>query len=256
LIVADGRVGFIGGACIADPWLGNATDPESWRDTHFVVEGPIVKQIQSIFAENWLESTGVLLEGPDYFPEIQPEGALLAQAFKSGPREGQEVARLAYLLSIAAARKNIRLSHAYFVPDDLAVEMLLDAVERGVEIEVIVPGTIDSRIGKAASRSRWGKLAESGVKFYEYQPALYHCKVMIVDDLWVTAGSINFDERSFRINDEANINILDAEFAAAQIKVFEADKAQSRSITAAELNRRPFYQRAAEKIAGLLRFQL
>jgi cardiolipin synthase A/B len=256
LMVVDGRIGFIGGVCIADSWLGDATDPDSWRDTHFIVEGPVAKQLQAIFAENWLETTRKLLEGPEYFPEIEASGTLLAQGFKSGPREGQELARIAYLMSIAAAQKNIRLSHAYFVPDDLAVQMLMDARKRGVEVEVIVPGRIDSRIGKAAARSRWEKLAGAGVKFYEYQPALYHCKVMIVDDVWVTAGSINFDERSFRINDEANINVLDADFAAAQVRVFEADKLQSREMTPADLQERGWPRRAVDKAAGLIRFQL
>jgi len=257
LIIVDGRVGFTGGVCLADEWLGNADSPKLWRETHFRLEGPVVKQMQGVFVENWLQTTGEVLEGPEYFPtESGPAGRCLAQCFKSSPEDGQESARLVHLLSIAAARKNIRLSQAYFVPDNLAIKTLLAARARGVSIEVIVPAKNDSAIGRAASRSRWQELAEAGVRFYAYEPAMYHCKVMIVDDLWVSAGSVNFDDRSFRLNDEANFNVLDKKFAAAQIKVFEDDKYKSRLITTEDLRNRSWIQKLADRCAGTLRSQL
>ena len=217
LLVVDGKTGFIGGVCLADRWLGNGETKDHWRDTHFRVEGPAVAEMQGVFAENWLQTTSEVLQGPEYFPDIKEPGNCAVQCFKSGPKEGEENARLAHLLAIAAARKNIRLEHAYFVPDRLAVKELLAARKRGVEVEMIVPLKNDSSVGRAASRSRWGELIEAGVKFYQYKPALFHCKVMIVDNVFVCAGSVNFDNRSFRINDEANINVLDKDFAAAQI---------------------------------------
>ena len=257
LLIIDGRVGFTGGACLADDWLGNADSPKLWRDTHYRLEGPAVKQMQGIFVENWLQTTGEVLEGPDYFPiDVRPAGSCLAQCFKTSPKDEKESGRLVHLFSIAAARKNVRLGHAYFVPDKLAVQTLLDARKRGVSIEVIVPARNDSAIGRAASRSRWQKLAEAGVKFYAYEPALYHCKVMIVDDVWVSAGSMNFDDRSFQLNDEANFNVLNQAFAAAQTRVFEEDKAKSRLITATELSERPWVQKLADYCAGALRSQL
>jgi cardiolipin synthase A/B len=183
-------------------------------------------------------------------------GHCLAQAFKTSPEDGQESARLVHLFSIAAARKSIRLAHAYFVPDNLAVQSLLDARRRGVDIEIIVPARNDSSIGRAASRSRWRELADAGVRFYAYEPAMYHCKVMIVDDIWVSAGSVNFDDRSFRLNDEANFNVLNKAFAAAQINVFEDDKSKSHEITAADFKNRPWFQKVADHCAGILRSQL
>jgi cardiolipin synthase A/B len=124
--------------------------------------------------------------------------------------------RLMYLLSIASAKKSIRIANAYFVPDDLTVETLLAARKRGVTIEVVLPGPeIDTTTTRNASRSRWGPLLDAGVRIYEYQPTMYHCKIMIVDDQWVSVGSTNFDSRSFRLNDEANLNIFNREWSAS-----------------------------------------
>ncbi|MDB6053568.1 MAG: cardiolipin synthase, partial [Verrucomicrobiales bacterium] len=233
LLVVDGKVGFTGGACLDDTWLGNGLEKDHWRESHFKLEGPVVSQIQSVFVDHWLVTTSEVLEGPDYFPEPEKKGDMLAQCFRSGPKDGQESARLLYLYSIAAARKSIKLSHAYFVPDDLAIKELLEARKRGVTVEVIVPDHNDSRIGRAASRSRWVELINAGVKFYAYTPAMFHCKEMIVDDIWVTAGSVNFDNRSFRINAEANFNVLDRQFGADQARVFDDDKNHSRVISKA-----------------------
>ncbi|MEO5804439.1 MAG: cardiolipin synthase [Verrucomicrobiota bacterium] len=256
LLIVDGKIGFIGGVCIADKWQGHGDVEDHWRDTHFRVEGPVVLQMQGVFCENWLETTSEVLQGPDYFPDVKEIGNCDVQCVKSGPQDGKENARLAHLLAIAAARKNIRLSHAYFVPDDLSLKQLLAARTRGVQIEIIVPLKNDSKVGRAASRSRWGALLNAGVKFYQYEPALYHCKVMIVDDNFVSAGSVNFDNRSFRINDEANINVLDKSFAAAQIKVFEEDKQKSLPLLAEQLRKRPWHIKLGDFFAGFLRSQL
>lgn len=256
LMVVDGKIGFTGGICMADEWLGNAESREVWREIHFRVEGPVVAQIQAAFMDNWIETRSEILDGQDYFGQALPTGAAIAQCFKSGPTDGAENARLSYLLSIAAARKTIRLAHAYFVPDDAAVEALLDARRRGVRIELIVPAKTDAAVVGQASRSRWGKLLEAGVEFYEYQPSLYHPKIMIVDDAWVTAGSVNFDERSFRMNDEANLNVLDREFAARLTAIFNEDKAKSRRLTAGHLKKRPWPVRWWESFVGLFHSQM
>ncbi|HJQ99508.1 MAG TPA: phospholipase D-like domain-containing protein, partial [Candidatus Polarisedimenticolaceae bacterium] len=232
LLVVDGRVGFTGGVGIADEWSGHAQDERHWRDTHFRLEGPAVGEMQAAFMDNWLKTEGEVLHGEDYFPALPPSGSALAQVFVSSSGGGSESARLMYLLSIASARKSVRLAASYFVPDDLSVETLVAARRRGVKIEILLPGDkIDSRVVRRASRARWGDLLRAGVELYEYQPTMYHCKVMIVDDLWVSVGSTNFDNRSFSLNDEANLNVLDAEFAAEQVRVFEQDKLQSRRIT-------------------------
>jgi cardiolipin synthase len=162
-----------------------------------------------------------------------------------------------YLLSLASAREHVRLAASYFVPDDLAVQTIIAARGRGVTVELILPGTkIDAEIVRQASRARWGDLLDAGVEIYEYQPTMYHCKVMIVDDVWVSVGSTNFDNRSFRLNDEANLNIYDPAFARTQIAAFEADKTRARKVTREEWERRPWTEKLAERVAGLLRSQL
>jgi cardiolipin synthase A/B len=252
-LVVDGRVGFIGGICIADEWMGDAENTEHWRDTEFMVEGPVVPQLQAIFIDNWMRCTSRVLHGTNYFPEVPNAGKSVSQAFKSGPVDGAENARLLYLYSIAAARKSIRISHSYFVPDNLMIDTLIAAAERGVKIEIITPGKIDWNIVRRAARSRWNRLLDAGIRFYEFQPAKYHCKIMIVDDVWVTNGSINFDDRSFRINGEGNINVYDSEFAARQIEIFEKDKSQSTPIDPKAFKKRPLRIKFVEHFWGLFR---
>lgn len=255
-LVIDGKIAYIGGICIADEWDGNGEHVKNWRDTEFRVEGPVVAEIQSIFLDNWIRTSSEVLHGPDYFPQIENSGYSVAQAFKSGPKDGAENARLLYLYSIAAARKSIRLCHSYLVPDDLAIQMLVDAAKRGVKVEIITPGVIDKNIVRHAARSRWRQMMDAGIEFYEYQPSKMHTKVMVVDDVWVTCGSINFDDRSFRINDEGNLNVMDAEFAKRQIEIFEADKTQSIRIDPKVFKKRPWHERFYDNFCALFRGQL
>ncbi|MET0620704.1 MAG: phospholipase D-like domain-containing protein [Thermoanaerobaculia bacterium] len=258
LLVVDGKIGFTGGVGVADKWLGHAEDEEHWRDAHFQLEGPAVAQLQAAFMDNWIKTQGEVLHGAEYFPAVAPtSGSARAQVFMSSPGGGSESVRLMYLLSIASARKSIRISASYFVPDDLSVETLVAARKRGVPVEIIVPGPkIDTETTRKASRSRWGDLLRAGVEISEYQPTMFHCKVMIVDDLWVSVGSTNFDNRSFRLNDEANLNVLDPEFAAAQIAVFQEDKKNASRVTLEMWENRPWQEKLAERAAGLLRSQL
>lgn len=257
LLIVDGRIGYTGGVCVDDSWMGNATARDQWRETQLRVEGPVVRQMQSVFNTNWVQTTGRLLVGPDYFPAWETARAgSLAQCYKSGPHEDPENARMSYLLAIAAARKSILISHAYFVPDDLALDMLLAAHRRGVEVKVIIPAHNDSRFGRAASRSRWGRLLEAGVEFHRYEPAMYHCKVMIVDDTFLTIGSVNFDNRSFGINDEVNINVLDPAVARAGRRIFENDVLNSRPLTFEEFRERPWWQKLLDHFCGMFRSQL
>lgn len=131
------------------------------------------------------------------------------------------------------------------------------ARKRGVEIDVIVPGTkIDTEITRKASRSRWGPLLEAGARIHEYQHTMFHCKVMIVDGLFVSVGSTNFDSRSFRLNDEANLNVYDREFAVIPAKAVREDLTRSRQVTFEEWKHRPLREKIVEKLAGVLRSQL
>ena len=257
LLVVDGKIGFTGGVGIADNWLGHAQDPEHWRDSHFSLEGPAVAQMQAAFMDNWIKTSGEVLHGEDYFPPLKPVGEHYAQVFKSSSTEGSESVRLMYLLSIASARKTIYIANAYFVPDDLSVETLIGALKRGVKVKILMPGThTDSETVRSASRARWGELLEAGAEMYEYQPTMYHCKVMIVDDVWVSVGSTNFDSRSFRLNDEANLNIYDHAFAQRQIDTFENDLTKSRKFTYEEWRKRPWTEKVLEHVFALLRSQM
>ncbi len=251
-LMVDGRVGFTGGACLADEWLGNADSKELWRDTHFEVRGPAVGLMQGVFVDNWIQAEHEVLTGPAFFPRLQSEGDMWVQCFKSGP-DDSEKARLVYLHSIAAARSHIRIAHSYFVPDKLCVEQMLDARKRGVRIEVITPGVIDANVVRRASRALWGELIEAGVEFYEYQPSLFHTKVMTVDDCWVVAGTLNFDNRSFRINDENTLHVWDRKFCAEQIRQFELDKAKSKRVTPRDYKSRPWFIKLGEHVASWFR---
>ena len=257
LLVVDGQVGFTGGVGIAPQWMGNAQDPDHWRDSHYLVRGPVVAQMQATFLDNWLKVTGKVLHGELYFPPIAPAGAQKAQMFSSSPSSGSESMQLMYHLAITAAERSIDLSVAYFVPDELTQKHLMDALARGVRVRFITPGEhTDTETVKAASRATWGPLLQAGAQIYEYQPTMYHCKVMIVDQLLVSVGSTNFDNRSFRLNDEANLNVYDAAFAKRQTEVFEDDLKRSRRVTYEEWLNRPLREKAHEKLTGWLRSQL
>ena len=257
LLVVDGQVAFTGGVGIAPQWMGNAQDPDHWRDSHYLVRGPVVAQMQATFLDNWLKVTGKVLHGELYFPPIAPAGAQKAQMFSSSPSSGSESMQLMYHLAITAAERSIDLSVAYFVPDELTQKHLMDALARGVRVRFITPGEhTDTDTVKAASRATWGPLLQAGAQIYEYQPTMYHCKVMIVDQLLVSVGSTNFDNRSFRLNDEANLNVYDAAFARRQTEVFEDDLKRSRRVTYEEWLNRPLREKAHEKLTGWLRSQL
>jgi cardiolipin synthase len=232
LLIIDGKTAFIGGAGIADLWTGHAEDPKHWRDNHYQVTGPVVAQMQAIFMENWLKTNGTLLHGNDYFPPLASTGSTPAQAFKSSPRNGEIAIEQMYLLAIASAQKSLLIENAYFLPNEMMRKALVHAAQRGVNVEVIVPGKhIDQKLVRYASRRHYPELVSGGVKLYEYEPTMVHVKLMIVDGIFASVGSANLDNRSIRLNDEANLDVLDSRFAAEQTRLFETDKRRSRPMT-------------------------
>jgi len=231
LLIVDGKTAFIGGVGIADLWSGQAQSPEHWRDNHYRVTGPVVAQIQAVFMDNWLKTRGEVLNGPEYFPPLHPSGATLAQAFKSSPRQGSVDLHLMYLLGIASAQKTLRIENAYFLPDKIIRKELEAAARRGADVEILVPGKhLDQKFVGSASKHFWPELIKAGVKIYEYDPTMVHVKLMIVDDLFVSVGSGNFDYRSINLNDEANLNVMDRRFAAEQLRLFERDKSRAHAV--------------------------
>jgi cardiolipin synthase len=250
ILVVDGKIGFTGGVGIADEWTGNAESPQHWRDTHFRVTGPVVLQLQSAFMDNWLETGGQLLLGEAYFPKPAHTGTLRAQAFKGSPEEATQDVELMYRLAIVTARESIKLESAYFVPDPGTIKALAEAAKRGVKVQVIVPGEYnDSATVKASSPALWGELLEAGVEIHRYQPTMIHCKVLIVDDAFASVGSTNFDNRSFQLNDEVNLNVFDERFAAEQARIFANDLARSKRYTYEDWKSRPWYQKTINWIA-------
>jgi len=257
LLVVDGRVGFTGGVGIADQWSGHAQDPDHWRETHFRAEGPVVAQLQSAFNDNWIKTTGELLNGPDHFPPLERAGDMDAHLFIASPAGGSESMHLMYLQAVAAAVRSIDLCAAYFVPDHLIAQALLAARQRGVRVRVLLPGPhIDSETVRLSSRASWGPLLEGGVGIHIYQPTMIHVKLLVVDEELVSVGSTNFDIRSFRLNDEASLNVYDREFAQSMTRVFEDDLAHSKRYTLEDWKARTARERFAETVVRPLRSQL
>ena len=257
LLIIDGELGFTGGVGIADQWRGNAQNPNEWRDTHFQVRGPVVGQMQAVFMDNWIKSRGKVLHDQQYFPALKKAGNMSAQMFSSSPSGGGDSMLLMYLMAITAAQESIYLSSAYFVPDELLTKALIGAAKRGVKIRIITPGEhIDTDLVRRASRAGWGEMLKAKIEIAEYSPTMYHCKVLIVDQLMVSVGSTNFDNRSFRLNDEANLNILDKDFAREQTEIFASDWSNSAQITYQQWLARPFQEKVLEKASSLFNSQL
>lgn len=257
LLVVDGEIGFAGGVGIADEWLGDADAKDHWRETVVRIEGPAVTQMQFAFMDNWVKSRGELLTGLDYFPQIGPRGDTLAQVMKSSPSEGSSAVKLLFIIAIVSATKSIYISTAYFVPDKDTIKALQGAIRRGVDVRVIVPGEFtDVPIVRHAGRFYYSQLLRRGIRIFEYQPTMMHAKTMVVDGILSTIGSSNFDDRSFRLNDECNVNIYDEGIAAQMEQMFFADLARSEEITRRRWIRRPWMERVKERVAGWFKEQL
>lgn len=243
LLVVDGIIGFTGGANVADPWAGHP-DTGGYRDNHYRFEGPVVAYLQNAFMQNWLNATNRVLYQNEYFPLLEERGDLAIKVLNSSPREGTHRIRLMLLLAIAASRDSIRLATPYFYPDDMIMEALLDARHRGVSVDIMLPTEGHySTLVREASKNRWGRLLEAGVRIHEYQPSKYHAKLYIVDEYWVSVGSSNLDNRSFRLNDETNVIIMDRDLAATLTSQYKNDLEQSRTFDLETWENRPRLRR-------------
>lgn len=257
MLIVDGSIGFTGGVGIADNWLGDADSSDHWRDTQVRVEGPAVTQMQFSFMDNWVKSRGEILTGLDYFPQVIAEGAHRTQVVKSSPSEGITTVKLLYTISIVSAVRSIFITNAYFIPDRDTIRALEGAVRRGVDVKVIVPGEwTDVPVVRQASRWHYEQLLKRGIKIYEYQGTMIHAKTMVVDGIWSTIGSSNFDDRSFRLNDEVNVNVFAEDVASKLEAMFQHDLARSIEITPRKWARRSTFSRLKERVAELLKRQL
>jgi cardiolipin synthase len=256
ILVIDGRIGFTGGYGIADTWLGDGRTDKQWRETNARMEGPIVKFLQASFAESWLETTAIAIGGQGYFPRLEPIGKLPAQIVSSSPAGGSFQNYMLFLLSINSAKKSILITNPYFIPDAVMSEALLKAVSRGVRVTVLAPGKIDSRLTYVASRSHYGELLLGGVEIYEYQAALMHAKTMVIDGIWATIGSTNFDNRSFALNQELNLTVYDGGLTQRLETIFYEDLKYAKKITYEEWQARSIWERLWEFVAFPVKEQL
>jgi cardiolipin synthase len=256
LLVVDGSVGFVGGAGIADWWVKDGVKGRRWRDMMVRVTGPSATALQAVFAQNWLRVSGEILTGKDYFPDSTDGAGAPTLVVGSTPSAGATQARILFQLLIVNACKCIYISTPYFLPSRSARRALIQAArERGVEIKVLTPGdNSDQRLTRASSRNLYGSLLKNGIKIYEYQPSMNHTKALMVDDAWVVVGSTNVDYRSFSINDEVNLAVLDANLTRRVGKDFERDLSQSKEITYDEWREKRRF-RLADRFVSLLERQ-
>jgi cardiolipin synthase A/B len=258
LLIVDGRTGFTGGVGIAEEWTGDAQDPDHWRDTHVRVRGPVVRGLQGAFAENWLECTGDVLAGDRYLPyieEVEDGGPM--QVMRSSATIGDTNAEALVYLALAAAKRSIELTSAYFVPRPAFTEALVEAAERGVEVRILVPGShIDKEFVRTAGRAAYDDLLDAGIEIYEYCPTMLHAKTVTVDGVWSSVGSVNFDNRSFQLHDEVTLCVQSERFAAELQDAFEHDLESSERIDPDEWDGRVVSQRARERITKYARREL
>jgi cardiolipin synthase len=258
LFIVDGRVAFVGGAGVADHWRHPVKDHPRWRDSMFRVEGDAVANLQATFAENWLEASGEILAAEEYFPLCEAARSTPSLVVNSSPSAGRSTrARILFQMLLASAQKSILITTPYFLPDRSArAEMVRAIRERGVEIQILVPGQkSDHALTRNSSRRLYGDLLAAGAKIYEYAPTMMHAKTLVVDELWSVVGSTNFDNRSFGLNDEVNLAACDESLAARISADFERDRAESAPVSYEEWRRRPVLERAHELFGMLLERQ-
>jgi cardiolipin synthase len=258
LLVVDGKIGFVGGAGFADHWLHNDGGTPRWRDTMFRLEGAAVAGLQSTFAENWLEASGEILSDADYFPALEARGQSSVLVVDSSPSAGRSTsARSLYQILLASARKTIHITTPYFLPDDSMRGEILRAIrERGVEVTIITPGKqSDHRVTRSSSRRLYGDLLKGGATIYEYGGTMIHTKSLVIDGLWCVVGSTNMDSRSFGLNDEVNLAVMDAKVAARLLEDFDRDLSQSRAVSYDEWRRRSIIERFEELFGWVIERQ-
>jgi cardiolipin synthase A/B len=256
-LIIDGRIGFTGGAGIADHWLGRAEDIHHWRDIQIRIEGPGVVPLQTGFGRNWLETTGELASGYVYYPPHERAGDVAVQTIMSSPETGSSTVRIMYYLSIICARDYIYIANPYFVPDQAAIDTLIEAKRRGVDVKIMVSGIHnDNRLARQNSIRLYGKLLEAGVEIYEYNRTMLHHKTIVVDGVWASIGTTNFDSRSFAHNEENNVCFYDERLVEELHAIFMSDLAVCERVGLEAWHRRGMLTRAQGMVASLLADQV
>jgi cardiolipin synthase len=257
-LIIDGRIGFTGGAGIADHWTGRAQDAEHWRDVQIRIEGSAVTPLQTGFAHNWQKATGELITGLEFFPASEAHaGPLAAQTIMSSPETGASTVRTLHYLSIAAARRTIYIANPYFVPDQGAIDILIAARRRGVDVRIMVAGIHnDNWLARQNSVRLYGPLLEAGIQILEYDHTMLHQKTMVVDGVWGTVGTTNFDSRSFAHNEENNVCFCDRQLSSELEAMFMADARGCEVVTLQAWRTRGLVGKSAQFLASLLQEQV
>jgi cardiolipin synthase len=244
--IVDGKIGWTGGFGIDDKWLGGGHKTDEWRDTNVRFEGPAVRQLQVAFVAGWSEATGELLTGRLTVDQYK-DGVALAGLLYTAPNLGSTPAERYLALSISGARERFYVTNAYFAPDINFVALLTDSAKRGVDVRILVGGPkTDVRAARLAAHGRYEALLSAGVRIYEYQPSTLHAKTFVADGIWVSVGTMNFDNRSLALNDESTLMILDPEVGQQMERVFLDDLSHSKEIDLATFERRPRYEHILE----------
>jgi len=256
-LIIDGEIGYTGGAGIADHWRGQARNPSEWRDMQVRFAGPAVAGLQSGFAHNWQRTTGELISGGAFYPPVPECGPYAVQVILSSPETGGSNVQTLYYLSIAGARRSIVIANPYFVPDEVGLALLIDAARRGVAVRVMVSGIRnDNWLARVNGIALYGALLEAGIVVHEYDRSMLHHKVMVVDGVWMTIGTTNFDSRSFAHNEESNLAVFDAGIAGAFERQFAADLDACRGVTLEAWRKRGLLQQGGELIARFFEDQV
>ncbi|MFL6293389.1 MAG: cardiolipin synthase [Thermoanaerobaculia bacterium] len=257
LAIFDGRTAFIFGHGVAQQWTGDGQDKEHWRDTGVRLRGPIVNAVQSVFAQHWVEETQEVLVGERYFPHIEAEGEMRMHMLAGAPLGGISDLELMFKLAFASAQKELLIQNPYFIPDEESCKLLEKAVKRGVDVRVMLPGTVtDSSIVQHASHHHFEDLLKRGIRIYEHQETLIHQKIMIIDGMWSHVGSTNLDDRSLDINEEAGVGIVDKDIAAQLKEAFEFDLKSCVELKCETWCDRPVWHRMLDGACYLLSGQL
>lgn len=266
IVVIDGRIAFTGGINISSAYASASSvrpgpdtgRDEAWRDTHVGIEGPVALQFQALFLATWTRSAGKTdISGPEYFPPVAPAGAELVAAVATDADDKSETRIYAtYLTAIEHATQRIWLTNAYFAPNKELRRALIDAVKRGVDVRLIVPGFTDSGLVLYASRSSFDELLEGGVRVHEQRYALLHAKTAVIDTALSMVGSANLDMRSFLHNNEVNAVVVGSEFAQRMEQLFERDLKDTRELDLKDWRKRPFTDKLKEFSSSLFSYWL
>lgn len=258
ITIVDGRIAYVGGHCIVDHWLGDAQDADHFRDISVRLTGPVVHAVQSAFSENWVDETRELFMGRDVFPPLEPAGHVAVHVARIKPEHATPAVKILHHTVLCVAHRRLWIQNPYFLPDTEAMDALARAVQRGVDVRVMVPSAdaSDMPVVQHAAHHNFERLLKAGVRIFEYPKTLLHQKVMTVDGVWCAVGSSNFDDRSFEINDEITLGLHDPDLAHQFEAIFERDAKQCVELRLESWTRRGTLHRLQDRALYLFNEQL